>query len=487
MKRYPELFIAVVRATGTDSRKIIEKLEYELNRVRYDLSDIRLSDKLGDYYNIDRSQPPSELLSKMDAGDYLRRHAENDAIACLAIREINENRSPKEDRGSAYLINSLKRPEEIKVLRQLYGRSFYVLGLYSSAKNRKDSLVTKLKVKPEDFVLDEIMKRDKDGGIKNGQNVQQTFPLCDVFVDVDDQKTAEGLIVRFVELLFGNTFQTPTREEYCMFHAQAAALRSADLGRQVGAVISTKDADIVAIGTNEVPKYGGGQYWPDERIPDHRDWKSGEDWNDKKKKELLEDLLQRLRKLGKLTGSDSEDREFVQNVFSENIPPDMKGAKLLDIIGFFRSVHAETSAIIDAARRGVSIAGHNMFVTAFPCHECARHVVAAGIEKVYYVEPYPKSLAADQYPNVICVPGESETLPHHVEFEPFVGIAPRQYLSLFTGLERKDKSGKVIEWDETKAQLRHFEQPNSYREQEEEISNQMTKKLSALNKVGEKV
>ena len=34
-----------------------------------------------------------------------------------------------------------------------------------------------------------------------------------------------------------------------------------------------------------------------------------------------------------------------------------------------------------------------MFVTTFPCHYCARHIVSAGIDEVQYIEPYPKSQA----------------------------------------------------------------------------------------------
>lgn len=482
LENKPELFIGIVRATGTDSRKSIEILEYDLDRVGYVLRPLHVSDELGNHYSVAAEPPPTNLINKMDAGDHVREIAGNDAVACMAIEMIGKFRKEADGKTLAYLIDSLKHPAEIRRLRQLYGRSFYVLGLYSSQKKRRESLVTRLKVKNEDPVLDEIMNRDKDGGIKHGQNVQQTFPLCDLFVDVDDHKKSQELISRFVELIFGNTFHTPTREEYCMFHAQAAALRSADLGRQVGAVIATKDADIVALGTNEVPKYGGGQFWPDEKIPDHRDWKSGEDWNDKKKKELLNDLLDRMRRLGKLNGSAEDDSTFVNQVFSEEIPKEMKGAKLLDIIGFFRSVHGETSAIIDAAKRGVAVAGHHMFVTAFPCHECARHIVAAGIEKVFYIEPYPKSLAADQYPDVICVPGESGTLLNHVEFEPFVGVAPRLYGNLFTGLERKDKSGKVITWEDSKAQLRYFEQPGSYRAEEERAISNFNQKLQEKEK-----
>lgn len=41
-----------------------------------------------------------------------------------------------------------------------------------------------------------------------------------------------------------------------------SSLRSADLSRQVGAVIS-KDRNIISTGANDIPKFGGGQYWPE--------------------------------------------------------------------------------------------------------------------------------------------------------------------------------------------------------------------------------
>ena len=55
-----------------------------------------------------------------------------------------------------------------------------------------------------------------------------------------------------------------------MFQAAAAMRRSAELGRQVGAAICTKAGDVVTVGTNEVPKAGGGLYWEGDE-PDARE------------------------------------------------------------------------------------------------------------------------------------------------------------------------------------------------------------------------
>ena len=52
--------------------------------------------------------------------------------------------------------------------------------------------------------------------------------------------------------------------EYAMFMAYAASLRSAELGRQVGAVILSQQGEFISVGANEVPCGGGGLYWSDD-------------------------------------------------------------------------------------------------------------------------------------------------------------------------------------------------------------------------------
>ena len=76
-------------------------------------------------------------------------------------------------------------------------------------------------------------------------------------VEEDHLDTA---IRRIIEILFGAPYQTPYFDEYAMFLSFAASLRSADLSRQVGAVI-TKDNEVLGTGANDCPRFGGGLYW----------------------------------------------------------------------------------------------------------------------------------------------------------------------------------------------------------------------------------
>lgn len=114
-----------------------------------------------------------------------------------------------------------------------------------------------------------------------------------------------------------------------------------------------------------------------------------------------------------------------------------------------------------AARRGVSVEGTTLYSTSFPCHECARHIVAAGIRRVVFIEPYPKSRVSDLYDDSICVDGNGDS---KVSFQGFIGIAPRLYMSVFAMPERKAQDGGWLDWDAVRRmrQPRHAESSDSY-------------------------
>lgn len=52
------------------------------------------------------------------------------------------------------------------------------------------------------------------------------------------------------------------------------------------------------------------------------------------------------------------------------------------------AIHSEASLIAEAARKGISLDGAELYVTTFPCPTCAKSVAEAGIKKVYYCEGY---------------------------------------------------------------------------------------------------
>jgi cytidine deaminase len=257
--------------------------------------------------------------------------------------------------------------------------------------------------------------------------------------------------------------------------AYNAALRSSSLSRVVGAAIMTPVGDIVSVGTNEVPRYGGGEYWAGDR-PDGRNFQLGYDPSDRTRREVFADLLKRFnedRCWAFNAEHNSDDLEAFQRVMAalgmdETIKSALSSeviskAQLLDVIEYGREVHAEMAAIIGAARRGVSVRGCVLYCTTFPCHECARHIVSAGIARVIYIEPYPKSRVAQLYQDSVGLADTRTELGDRVRFEPFVGISPRRYLDLFSWVPRKvadlesnfqDYTGAAVNWSLANAALR---------------------------------
>lgn len=50
--------------------------------------------------------------------------------------------------------------------------------------------------------------------------------------------------------------------------------------------------------------------------------------------------------------------------------------------------HAEAALIAEAARRGIPLAGADLYVTTFPCPPCAKLVAASGIQRLFFLTGY---------------------------------------------------------------------------------------------------
>lgn len=54
----------------------------------------------------------------------------------------------------------------------------------------------------------------------------------------------------------------------------------------------------------------------------------------------------------------------------------------------YLSLHAERSHISGAARRGTPLEGTSIFINVFPCADCCRWIIVAGIKEVFFYEGY---------------------------------------------------------------------------------------------------
>ena len=471
----PELVIGLVGAVGCDLPLIADTFVSALREVNYDAVPIRLSHLLHDLepfaHIADLHDQEAYISGHMDGGNELRKKTTSDVMARLGVVRIRIARqhNGEEDENqphprAAYILNSLKRPEEVTKLREIYGGAFFLVSAYASRERRSDALAARiaksknLEMKECLWIAEKLIERDEiESRVVTGQDVRDTFPLADAFLNADDKIAIEASVRRTVAILFAHPFETPTIDEMGMQFAHSAGLRSSDLSRQVGYAACTDDGQVLAVGTNEVAKAGGGFYWPGSD-GDARDFRvvESDEPNAEMKLAILKDLLQRLQPTGVLV----EKCEITDEVVSA-IAKQLKGSRFMAITEFGRAVHAEMGVITDAARRGVSLRNATMYGTTFPCHNCAKHIVASGIKRLVYIEPYPKSQVARLFRDSISL---ESAAPGRVLFEPFVGIAPLRFREFFLIPNRKDENGRIISWDEIKrsALPRIESDPRSY-------------------------
>ena len=124
-------------------------------------------------------------------------------------------------------------------------------------------------------------------------------------------------------------------DEYFMGVAQLAARRSKDPNTQVGACIVSEDNKILSMGYNGFPRGCSDDEFP---------------W-----------------------GKEHQD-------------DDPYNAK------YFYSTHSELNAILNY--RGGSLEGSKLYVTLFPCNECAKALIQSGIRTVIYAEDRYASTSA---------------------------------------------------------------------------------------------
>lgn len=415
----PELFFGFVAPIGVDLPPTIEVFARSLHHLGYKVKIVKVTDVFDEIQNIKikRTQKPlaDRYKTYINFGNAVRKkYKSNEVLAALTIawlflsRKFNQDKTPKAEERVAYLIHQFKRKEEIDLFRSVYGRLFFQISVYSSRKMRAESLSRKFADDAQDSDFEkyrgpaeDLIRIDENElEATHGQRLRQVFHLADFIINKDSVENERDQTARFIDLLFGNNARSPSKSEYGMYIAKSASLRSLDLSRQVGAAIFSPQGEIISMGCNEVPKGGGGTYWSDEPWDD-RDYKRKEDPNEKIKHQNVIELLQRMRNDRLIRPEVSEDLEAI---FQSRAVQD---SKIMESLEYGRIIHAEMAAIADAARLGRAVKDAILFCTTFPCHICAKHIVASGIKRVVFLEPYPKSHAFDLHYDSIKVEGDS--------------------------------------------------------------------------------
>lgn len=99
------------------------------------------------------------------------------------------------------------------------------------------------------------------------------------------------------------------------------------------------------------------------------------------------------------------------------------------------------AAISDAAKLGVSTRESTLYSTLYPCHICAKDVISAGIEKVFFLEEYPKSKNSALYSEIIEI-NPKERPNKKLGFYIFTGVGPSAYSAFYSLENIKSKLDK---------------------------------------------
>jgi len=480
-----ELVIGLVGAVGTNLDLLKISITEMLKAYSYDVKVIRISkDIISQFCSISNSDDNYKKANElMTAGNTLREKSQNNAILSVAVsakisstRTKDENKAPTPNPRTAYIIHSLKHPDEVNLLREVYTNGFYLIGVYANEERRIKYLVDHRYMTDDE--AKKLISRDADEDEKWGQHTRDTYELSDFFVNFDNNydRTTNHLW-RFFDLIFGKPNISPTFDEYAMSMAYSASLRSSDLSRQVGAVL-TKNKMILTTGANDIPTFGGGLYWPEELndniedVTGGKDYTLGFDSNAREKKNIIDDILNKTN--NNISNCNDQNILDQRDKILEIVTKSLKKSKIKDITEYGRVVHAEMEAILSCARSEISTHRSSIYCTTFPCHNCAKHIVASGIERVIYIEPYPKSKAFDFHADSITSSEKNkDKINNKVIFEPFVGVGPRCFMNLFSmtlgigyKIKRKDSDGNVVKWERRNGRLRIQMLPSSYIEKE---------------------
>jgi deoxycytidylate deaminase len=458
-----ELYIAICAQVGSNKEYVIESLKKQLNEIyNYDVRVIKLSSfidehQLDKYETISgKTEIYSSLFHKIKQGDLIRKNYNNFSIlAELAIKEIcndrlNESLSTSSNglpdptdyksRRVCYIIDSIKNKEELLLLRSIYEDLFYLISVFSPLRERNENLSLKGLAINE---IEDIIGLDEYENNSYGQNVRNSFVEADFFMRVSKEniQNIDSKITRFLHLIFESAIITPLLEENAMYVAKSVAGNSSCLSRQVGASITDINGDVISKGWNDVPKFGGNLY-QEGNLYDQRCKNLGYCSNDSQKDILVESIVDFIKddeKLKELFNNSTGNFDFT---LLTSFKSRLRKSKIKDLLEFSRSVHAEMHAIISGSQlSGNKMIGGKLFCTTYPCHNCARHIIVAGIKEVYYIEPYIKSLCLELHNDAIT---DNEFEENKVRILMYDGVAPRKYLNFFTNFaERKNEQGKL--------------------------------------------
>lgn len=250
------------------------------------------------------------------------------------------------------------------------------------------------------------------------QDIDSCISNADVYLfnnakgvtDTENNRKLLEAVVRYVSLVMYPCLVRPTAVERCMQIAFSAKVNSGCLSRQVGAVVTDSQYNILAIGWNDVPC---GEISC--AYKNMNDIVACADQDAYSEYELHDaDFRERITKY-KIQPSVLRGLPF--NYCFKNVHKDVKDPMRS------RAMHGEEKAL---ALCGQEAQGGYLFTTSSPCEMCSKNAKNHKIAKIFYLEAYP-GISQAQYTN-------SGDKANRAELILFSGAVGRAYMQMYTPL-----------------------------------------------------
>lgn len=359
---------------------------------------------------------------------------------------IKGKRRSEKDSSCRVIIDSLRNPLEIMYFKERYS-AYYTLTINPEEVIKERQMINKYGAHVEEIKKIDIIeygaKNKKTDFFK--QNVQKCIEKSDLHISfTDDEKVYpfdfKQQVVIFYSLMLQPGIITPSPQERCMQIAYTGKNNSGCISRQVGAVITDEFYSIKSIGWNNAPE---GQ------VPCLL--RSSKELLSNEERKLDETAFSKFEK-------DTSGRFFKdftlkystlnrENLNGHNLSFCFKDIQNSITEGknqvHTKSLHAEENAMMQISKYGgLPLKNGILFTTASPCELCAKKAYQLGIQRIFYIDPYP-GISISQIldcgrikPKLHLFTGAIGRAYHKL-YEPFMPYKDELYIR--TGLEIKNR------------------------------------------------
>ncbi len=379
---------------------------------------------------------PKQRSYQQDVGDQIREKNIY-AIPARVVDKIREDEESDNNLASVdIVVDGIRNPSEMAYLRDTFPH-FFVIAVFAPFEVR-------WKRREDDYdgnVWPFRRDDERDSGEFErpwGQKVQLCVDRSDVLISNDRQFSEPWIraelqqnMASYIELMKNPGSRGPHPWELNMAQAYEASLMSSCCKRRVGAIVVREETGqrlsrsyVIASGYNEAPldipscTDRGGMNRPDYC------------YKDEKIKAALKEQYRLCPKCGtELEFTEDFDLPFIcpNDDCRARLGSDFIPGRMLDLC---IAIHAEEAAVLQASKfGGTQVDGSTLYTTTFPCPLCAKMIVYAGIEKVFFAEPYPEDEAINALRE-----GDVPT-------ELFEGVKGRAYHRLFEPPAYKPEGG----------------------------------------------